>query len=63
MAGLIVEHARIDYLSLAAATIQDSVIADCILATVDLPAATATRVRFERCSADEVDTRGPRSST
>ena len=61
VAELIVEHTRIDYLSLAAAKIQDSLIADCTLATVDLPAATVTRVRFERCSADEVDTRGLRA--
>ena len=61
IAELIVEHARIDYLSLAAAKIQDSLIADCTLATVDVPAATVTRVRFERSSADEVDTRGLRA--
>jgi len=58
VAELIVEHARIDYLSLAAAKVQDSLLADCTLATVDVPAATITRVRFERSSADEVDTRG-----
>ncbi|MFB7842104.1 pentapeptide repeat-containing protein [Microbacterium sp. NPDC056052] len=58
VAELIVEHARIDYLSLAAARVQDSLLADCTLATVDVPAATVTRVRFERSSADEVDTRG-----
>jgi len=63
VAELIVEHARIDYLSLAAAKIQDSVIADCTLATVDLPMAVATRVRFERSRADEVDTRGLRADS
>jgi len=61
VAELMLEHARIDYLSLAAAKVQDSLITDCTLATVDLPAATATRVRFERCRADEVDTRGLRA--
>lgn len=60
-AELILENARIDYLSLAAGKIQDSLIADCTLATVDLPATTITRVRFERSSADEVDTRGLRA--
>jgi uncharacterized protein YjbI with pentapeptide repeats len=60
---LILEHARIDYLSLAAAKIQDSLVADCTLATVDLPAAAVTRVRFERSSADEVDTRGLRADS
>ncbi|MFJ4166792.1 pentapeptide repeat-containing protein [Microbacterium sp. NPDC089698] len=61
VAELIVEHARIDYLSLAAAKIQDSLLMDCTLATVDVPAAAVTRVRFERSSADEVDTRGLRA--
>ncbi|OZB82968.1 pentapeptide repeat-containing protein [Microbacterium sp. 13-71-7] len=61
VAELIVEHARIDYLSLAAAKIQDSVFTDCTLATVDVPAASVTRVRFERSRADEVDTRGLRA--
>lgn len=61
VAELILEHARIDYLSFAAAKIQDSLVADCTLTTVDLPAATATRVRFERSTADEVDTRGLRA--
>lgn len=63
VAELIIEHARIDYLSLAAAKIQDSLIADCTLATVDVPAATVTRVRFERSTADEVDTRGLRADS
>ena len=63
VAELIVEHARIDYLSLAAAKIQDSLITDCTLVTVDLPMATLTRVRFENCRADEVDTRGLRADS
>ncbi|MBS1673337.1 MAG: pentapeptide repeat-containing protein [Actinobacteria bacterium] len=63
VAELVVEHARIDYLSLAAAKIQDTLFTDCTLATVDLPAATATRVCFERCRADEVDTRGLRADS
>lgn len=63
VAELIVEHARIDYLSLAAAKVQDSLITDCTLATVDLPMATLTRVRFENCRADEVDPRGMRADS
>lgn len=48
---------RLDYLSLANARIEDLLFADCVLGTLDLPQATASRVRFENTSADDVDTR------
>jgi len=52
---------RLDYLSLASARIEDVVVVDCILGTLDLPASTATRVRFENSTAEDVDTRALRA--
>ncbi|MET0297679.1 MAG: pentapeptide repeat-containing protein [Microbacterium sp.] len=52
---------RIDYLSLATAHVQDLLVADCVLGTLDLPQTIASRVRFENTSADDVDTRALRA--
>lgn len=56
--GVELHGVRIDYLSLAHATVDDLLLRDCVLRTVDLPLATLARVRFDGCTADEVDTRG-----
>lgn len=53
---------RIDYLALGEADVSDLLVADCTIGTLDLPAATLVRVRFEGCRADEVDTRDLRAS-
>lgn len=48
---------RIDYLSLASATVSDLVIEDCDIRALDLPNARLRRVRMDRSRVDEVDTR------
>ena len=52
---------RIDYLSLASAKIEDLLVSDCTITTLDLPQAAMSRVRFVNSRADEVDTRGMRA--
>ena len=54
---------RIDYLSLGAAAVEDLLVAECTITTLDLPQATLTRVRFEDARADEVDTRGMKADS
>jgi hypothetical protein len=46
----------------ASAEIEDVVITDCTIGTIDLPRARATRVAFEGSRADEVDPRGMRAT-
>ena len=48
---------RIDYLSLASATVSDLVIEDCDIRALDLPNARLRRVRIDSSRVDEVDTR------
>jgi len=53
---------RIDYLTLGGARGEDILLRDCVLRSLDLPQAELTRVRFESCRVDEVDSRGMRVS-
>ena len=59
--GVTLRGLRIDYLALASAEVSDVLIVDCTIGTLDVPAATLTRVRFEDSRADELDTRGLRA--
>lgn len=59
--GVELRGLRIDYLSLASASVADVRLVDCVLGTLDLPQARVERVCFEGCRADEVDTRGLRA--
>lgn len=56
--GVRFEGIRFDYANLAAARLTDVAFVDCVFTTLDLPQASLERVAFERCRADEVDTRG-----
>ena len=52
---------RIDYANLSMSTVTDVRFVDCRFGSLDLPEAALTRVTFEGCHADEVDSRGLRS--
>ncbi len=58
VAELEVQASRIDYLTFGGARIEDAVIVGTSFQTLDLPQATLTRVRFDDCRVDEVDSRG-----
>lgn len=60
--GIELRGLRIDYLSLASASVADVRFVDCVLGAVDLPEARVERVAFDGCRADEVDTRGLRAT-
>ena len=53
---------RIDYLSLASATVADLRCVDCTFGAIDAPDARMERVAFEGCRADELDSRGLRAT-
>ena len=57
-AELEIRASRIDYLTVGGARIEDAVIVGTRFQTLDLPQATLTRVRFDDCRVDEVDSRG-----
>ena len=56
--SVLVAGVRFEYANLASAALADVLFRDCTFGTLDLPQATLSRVRFEGCRADEVDTRG-----
>ncbi|MGB4136526.1 MAG: pentapeptide repeat-containing protein [Microbacterium sp.] len=58
IAELEIRGARIDYLSLGAARGEDILVVGSTLRALDLPHATLSRLRFDDCQADEVDSRG-----
>ena len=60
--GVTLRGVRIDYLSLPSAALGDVRIVGCEIGTLDVPEARLTRVRFDDARADEVDTRGLRST-
>ncbi len=60
--GVTLRSVRIDYLSLPSAALGDVRIVGCEVGTLDVPEARLTRVRFDDARADEVDTRGLRST-
>lgn len=60
--GVELRGLRIDYLSLAVASVVDVRLVDCVIGVVDLPEARVERVAFDGCRADEVDTRGLRAT-
>lgn len=53
---------RIDYLTFGGARLEDALITDCVLRSLDMPQADLTRVRFEGCRAGEVDPRGMKAA-
>lgn len=53
---------RIDYLSLGGSKGSDILVADSTLKALDMPQAELTRVRFENCRSNEVDTQGIRAA-
>lgn len=58
--SVVMRGAHIDYLSLPSAELRDVLFVDCTFGSIDLPEARLTRVAFEGCRVDEVDTRGLR---
>jgi len=60
--GVTLRGVRIDYLSLPSASLGDVRLVGCEIGTLDVPEARLTRVRFDDTRADEVDTRGLRST-
>lgn len=61
IAELELRDVRVDYLSFAGAEVEDTLIADCTIRSLDVPQAALTRVAFERSSADELDPRDMRA--
>ncbi len=59
--GVRLQGLRIDYLSLASAEVNDLLVIDCQIGTLDLPQARLTRVAFHNSRIDEIDTRGLRA--
>lgn len=53
---------RIDYLSLGGSKGSDILIADSTINALDMPQAVFTRVRFDNCRCNEVDTQGIRAA-
>lgn len=59
--SVVLRGVHIDYLSLGSAEIADVLFVDCRFGSIDLPEARISRLAFEGCRADEVDTRGLRA--
>jgi uncharacterized protein YjbI with pentapeptide repeats len=58
----VLDGLRIDYLTVAGATLADVEISGCRIGTLDAPGARLNRMRFTGTTADEVDTRELRSA-
>ncbi|QTV79686.1 pentapeptide repeat-containing protein [Microbacterium sp. NIBRBAC000506063] len=58
VAELEIRASRIDYLTVGGARVEDALIAGTAFQALDLPQATLTRIRFDDCRVDEVDSRG-----